>query len=139
MQRRVVPDVVRGQDLLTPPATATVREAAIRMTDRGVRSVLVMNRYGLVGIFTGADLIERVVAIGRNPEATPLKAAMTKRPATVPPDSLAIEALRLMQAGRFRHLPVVEGRRLVGIVSRRDFLADEEDEIEREQRIWERI
>jgi len=139
MQRRVIPDVVRDQDLLTLPGSATVREAARLMTERGVRSVLVVDQAQLEGIFTDTDLIERVVAEGLDPASTVLSGVITRDPLTVVPDCLAIEALRLMHGEGCRHLPVVDAGRLVGVVSRRDFLLEEEDEIEREERLWERL
>jgi len=136
--RRIVPDVIVSQRLLKLPPTATVREAAKKMAARAVRSVLVCQRGKLVGIFTGTDLI-KIVAAGRDLDATPLSAVMTAAPQTVAPDEPAIEALRRMHTGRFRHLPVVAAGKLVGILSRRDFIGVEVDEIEREERVWERI
>ncbi|MGE0747450.1 MAG: CBS domain-containing protein [Rhodospirillales bacterium] len=136
--RRIVPDVIGSQRLLKLPPTATVREAAKKMAARAVRSVLVCQRGRLQGIFTGTDLI-KVVADGRDLDATPLSAVMTAAPQTVASDEPAVEALRRMHAGRFRHLPVVDAGKLVGILSRRDFIGIEVDEIEREERVWERI
>jgi CBS domain-containing protein len=139
MVRRIIPDVVQSQKLLKLRATATVREAAIGMAKRNVRSVLVANRGKLEGIFTGTDLIGRVVAKRLDPDTTSLRDVMTKDPETVAPDDSAIEALRRMHANGYRHLPIVENGKLVGILSRRDFLSEEEDELEREERLWERL
>jgi len=140
MNRHVIPDVVHDQHLLTLTADDSVRTAARQMTERRVRSVLVVGPAGgLEGIFTGTDLIERVIAAGLDPDATRLDAVMTAAPMTIPPETIAIEALRAMHEAGYRHLPVVEEGRLLGIVSRRDFLADEEEELQREQRLWERL
>lgn len=139
MLRRVIPNVVCDQNLLTLPRSAAVRDAAKRMTERRVRSVLVVDGEYLIGIFTGTDLIERVVAEGRDPVTTELSQVMTVNPLTISPDHLAIEALRIMHGSGFRHLPVVKDYSLVGIVSRRDFIADEEVELKRELRLWERL
>lgn len=68
-----------------------------------------------------------------------LRTVMTPSPRTVGPSDLAIEALRLMQTSGYRHLPVVDGEAVVRIVSRRDFLAEEEDELQRERWIWEQV
>jgi CBS domain-containing protein len=106
---------------------------------RKVRSVLVGRKGRLEGIFTGSDLNDRVVALGLDPDATPLAEVMTRNPHTVAPDCHAIAALRLMHDRRCRHLPVCDGGRLVGIVSRRDFLGYEEDEMEHEQELSERM
>jgi|SRR6185295_12177402 len=139
MLRKIIPDVVHGQDLLTLPRTATVREAARQMAKHRVRSVLVTTQGRVAGIFTGSDLNDRVVAPGLNPNKTPLGKVMTAEPYTVTPDSNAVEALRLMQAHRCRHLPVCDGNRLVGIVSRRDFLGFEEEEVEHQEELAERL
>ena len=139
MLRHVSPDVVINQDLLTLPETASVKDAAIAMKDRGVHSVLVVEGDSLLGIFTGADLIDRVVANGRDPEATKVGHVMTSSVETVPPDALAIDALRKMSDGGFRHLPVVKDGRLVAVLSRQDFLREEEDEMDLEQALWEHL
>jgi CBS domain-containing protein len=139
MLRKVVPDVVRDQKLVTLAPTASVREAAQKMAARNVRSVLVTSRGRLKGIFTGTDLINRVVAAGRDPDTTTLREVMTPQPASIAPGDNALEALRLMQTGGYRHLPVLEGHQLRGIVSRRDFLGFELDEIEREAELWQRV
>jgi CBS domain-containing protein len=139
MLRKLVPDVVHGQRLLGLPPQATVREAAKRMARRKVRSALVMEKGKLLGIFTGTDLISRVVAVGRDPDKTLLQKVMTKDPETIAAHESAVEALRRMQRGHFRHLPVVDGEKVVGILSRRDFYGFEVDEIEREEKLWEEM
>jgi CBS domain-containing protein len=139
MIRRVIPDVIQNQDLLILETKDTVRTATRQMKKRGVRSVLVMEADELAGIFTGTDLIERVVAEGLDPETALLEAVMTPEPATISSDTLAIEALRTMHEAGYRHLPVVDEGRLVGVVSRRNFMPDEESEIELEEQLWERL
>jgi CBS domain-containing protein len=133
MARRLVRDVVEGQRLLKLPETATVREAAQHMTRRNVRSVLVAHRGKLIGIFTGTDVIKKVVATGLDPNKTSLSEVMTRDPDSVAPHHHAIDALRRMQERRYRHLPIVDDGKLVGILSRRDFLGYEINEIERKK------
>jgi CBS domain-containing protein len=125
MGRRVVPDVVRGQDLLTVAPDASVREAARLMTDRRIGAALVTERGRLVGIITERDVMARVVAEGLDPDTTQVWIVMTADPKTVAPDERSIDALKLMYEGGFRHLPVVQGSRPVAILSLRDFLAAE--------------
>ncbi len=138
MVRRLMPDVVHDQELAELPGTATVREAARLMAARNIGSVLVTARDGrLEGILTERDILCRVVAPGRDPDHTRLQEVMTKNPDTIGPDEPAIEALRRMRDGGYRHLPVVDGGRLVGIVSRRDFWGDEKTRLEDETRLWE--
>ena len=139
MARKVIPDVVHNQRLLKLPPQATVREAAQRMAQRDVRSVLVMEEGRLLGIFTGTDLIARVVAPGRDPDRTLLHAVMTENPQTVSAEETAIEALRRMHHGGFRHLPVVDNGVVLGILSRRDFSGYERDVLERQEQMWEKI
>ena len=64
---------------------------------------------------------------------------MTRNPATMPPGCTAIEALRLMRDGGFRHVPVVKGEVVVGVVSHGDFRGLEQDRLDEETGIWERI
>lgn len=140
MVRRLIPDVVQNQDLLKLPGSATVREAARRMKSRRVGAVLVIDADDrLAGIFTERDMVNRVVAESRDPDTTALSEVMTRRPSTIGPDASAIEALRIMNDGGFRHLPIVKNGRLVGIVSRRDFFGVEKARLEDEGHIWRRI
>jgi CBS domain-containing protein len=139
MERRIVPDVIgQRQLLLELPASATAREAARRMCERKVGAVLITADGALQGIFTERDLMHRIVAAGRDPDHTHLAEVMTADPDTVDAEVRAVDALALMSARGYRHLPVLENGRLVGIVSRRDFLGEEiarvEDELGHEQR-----
>ena len=138
MARKLMPEVVHDQELAALPGTATVREAARLMAARNIGSVLVTARDGrLEGILTERDILCRIVAPGCDPDRTRLQEVMTKDPDTIGPDEPAIEALRRMRDGGYRHLPVVDGGRLVGIVSRRDFGGDEKTRLEDETRLWE--
>jgi CBS domain-containing protein len=137
---RKMSDIVRHQDPLTLPPEATVREACRRMRDRRVGAVLVTgDDCRLVGIFTGRDAVHRVLAEGRSAARTELSAVMTRDPTTMPPGKTAIEALRLMEDGRYRHLPIVDDGKVVGIVSRFDFSGLELDRLDEETGLWERI
>jgi CBS domain-containing protein len=137
--RRVVPDVVSNQQLLELPPTATVRNAALAMRERHVGAVLVTTDGHLNGIFTERDMVNRVVAEGRDPDQTTLADVMTANPDTIAPTTTAIDALRLMNDGGYRHLPIVEQGRVVGIVSRRDFHGDEKARLDDESDIWKKI
>ncbi len=140
MQRHIIPDIIEeGRSLLEMPATANVRDAARAMRDWGVGAVLVIEAGRLAGIFTERDLVHRVVASDRDPKETPLGEVMTSDPDTIGPDATALEALRLMDDGGYRHLPIVTGGRSVGIVSRRDFFASEKARLEAETGLWERL
>jgi CBS domain-containing protein len=110
------------------------------MRDRGIGAVLVTEDDGrLVGIFTGRDAVHRVLAEGKSASDTKLADVMTRDPDTTPPVKTAIEVLRLMEDGRYRHVPIVENGKLVGIVSRFDFSGLELDRLDEETGLWERI
>lgn len=134
MERRIIPDVIgQQQQLLLLPGSATVREAAHRMRDREVGAVMITAAGRLEGIFTERDLLMRVVARDRDPDRTRLHEVMTADPDTIDGNETAITALGRMSEGGYRHLPVLRDGRLVGIVSRRDFLGDEISAVEAEQ------
>jgi CBS domain-containing protein len=135
---REMAEIIRNRKPLTLPATATVQEACRHMHDDKVGAVLVTKgRNELLGIFTGRDAV-RVLAEGMS-GATSLRQVMTKDPHCLPPRHTAIHALRLMRDGGFRHVPVVEEGVVIGIVSRGDFRGLEQDRLDEETGIWERI
>ena len=137
---RKISDIVRQQVPLTVPPDTTVREACRRMRDRRVGAVLVTEAdRRLVGIFTERDAVHRVLAEGKSAARTQLSEVMTRDPTTMPPGRTAIDALRLMEDGRYRHVPIVDDGKVVGIVSRFDFSGLELDRLDEETGIWERI
>ena len=136
---REMAEIIRNQKALTLPPIATVQQACKQMHRRKVGAVLVTNEKGaLLGIFTGRDAV-RVLAQDKDPAMLPLRQVMTKKPACLPPQYTAIDALRLMRDGGFRHVPVVENGILVGVVSRGDFRGLEQDRLDEETGLWERM
>ena len=110
------------------------------MRERRVGAVLVTEAdQRLLGIFTGRDAVHRVLAEGKSAARTKLGEVMTRDPDTMPPGKTAIEALRLMEDGRYRHLPIVEDGKVVGVVSRFDFSGIELDRLDEETGLWERL
>ena len=137
---RHLSDIVREQRPLTLPPSATVKEACQSMNDRHLGAVLVTEKHGrLVGIFTGRDAVCRVLAAGKSAATTKLKDVMTAAPVTMPADKTVIDALRLMWDGGFRHVPVIDHDKLVGVVSRGDFKGLEQSRLEEERELWERL
>ena len=114
-----------GRPLVTTLPTATVREATILMNQHSIGSLLVMQGRRLVGIFTERDALLRVVADGREAQHTQLSEVMTRSPQSLHPDKSFGEALHMMHAGGFRHVPVVEDGKPVGMISARDALGPE--------------
>ncbi len=136
---REMAEIIRDQKPLTLPPSATVQEACAHMHARRIGAVLITNPKGeLVGIFTGRDAV-RVLAEGKNAQTTHLHQVMTKEVHNLPPRHTAIDALRLMRDGGFRHVPVVHDGLVIGIVSRGDFRGLEQDRLDEETGIWERI
>ncbi|HIJ62161.1 MAG TPA: CBS domain-containing protein [Rhodospirillaceae bacterium] len=125
MRTRLVRDVIEGQKILCLAPTVTVSEAARRMKEQKVGSAMVVADGRLAGIFTERDALMRVLAAGLDAGATPLSAVMTAELVTIDQQATLMEALRLMHDGGFRHVPVVDAGRPVGIVSIRDALGEE--------------
>ena len=114
----------KGRDVVMVPTTASVREAAALMNERGVGAVLVGGGPGeLAGIFTERDILRRVVAEGRDPAATRVHDVMTTALITCSPETTIDECAAVMTARRVRHLPVLSGSELQGLVSSGDVLA----------------
>jgi CBS domain-containing protein len=137
---RKLADIVYNRNPLTMPPKACVRDACVAMHEVHADAVLVTDpRNRLIGIFTDRDAVCRVLAAGKNADTTTLDEVMTTNPDTLAPDTSAIEALRLMWDGGYRHIPVVDGGRLLGVVSRADFKAAERDRLEVERELWEHM
>jgi len=125
MAERTIRDMIEGQELLTAPAGMMVAEAARLMKQRNVGAMMVVDGGRLVGMFTERDGLFRVVAAGLDGKTTPLSAVMTTNPRTVQPDRSFAQALSIMHEGRFRHLPVIEDGRPIGMISVRDAFGPE--------------
>ncbi len=136
---RRVGDMMKDGEVVALPPSATIDEAARLMKARRCGSVLVTVDNDLKGIFTERDVVNRVVAERLDALTTTLAQVMTGKPDTVTPDTLAVDALRMMEDGGYRHLPVVRGGEIMGVVSRRDFYGEEKAEVEKERHFWERI
>ena len=120
--------------LILVPGSMTVREAAKLMKTKRYGAVLVTEGDELLGIFTERDAIFRVIAVGLDPDATPLADVMTKDPTTITPDKTFGHAMLMMHEGGFRHVPVVEDGKLVGMVSSRNALDPDLEEFVFEER-----
>jgi len=140
MHHRPMRDIIVRREPVCLPPEATVQDACRLMREHRIGAVMVADaEKNLLGIFTGRDAICRMLAECRDPATTRLADVMTHRPVTMRPQEKAIEALRLMRDSGFRHVPVVDGGRLVGIVSRGDFHAAEQGRLEDESHLWERL
>ena len=106
-----------GVPLAALPPTATVRDALQLMAERQIGSVLVVQGDALLGIFTERDYARKLALQGLSSAETMLVNVMTARLYVVSPRQTVQECLGIMTKGRLRHLPVVEGGELVGLVS----------------------
>ncbi len=109
--------VVRGGSIASLGPAATVLDAAQLMNDRHIGSVLVIDNDRLVGIFTERDVLRRVVADQRDPASTPLSEVMTSPVACGAPHTTLNELRSVMRRRKIRHIPIVKGRRVLGMIS----------------------
>jgi CBS domain-containing protein len=138
MANRELREIIRRTNPVTLPVNATVQRACKMMRDRRIGAILVTESDGrLAGLFTGRDAVGRVVAEALDPTTTTLGSVMTVQPDTLKPKARAIEALRMMQDGGYRHLPILDGEKIVGIVSHGDFTGLEQARLDEETGFWE--
>jgi CBS domain-containing protein len=109
-----------GPVLVTAGPDETVCAAAERMAEGCCGSVLVVEDERPLGLFALRDLLVRVVAAGLDPARTRLRDVMTSDPETIGAEEPVEEAVRRMDEGRLRHLLVVDGERVLGVLSTRD-------------------
>jgi CBS domain-containing protein len=142
MSQRPIRSLIAGKKIVMAPGDTTVAAAARLMKERTVGAVMVVATDGrLAGIFTERDALFRVTAEGRDPGATRLSDVMTRDPRTISADRPFAHALLMMYDGGFRHVPVVDEGRPIGMVSARDALGPElaefDSQIQRRTRIQE--
>jgi CBS domain-containing protein len=107
----------KGHDVLKIEADAQVFEAVKRMVDAGVGSLLVTDGGDVAGIFTERDYLRRMTLEGRDDKETAVREVMSSPLVVVTPDTAIDECMAVMTDRRIRHLPVVEGGDVVGILS----------------------
>lgn len=117
-----VKHVMERKKVLTAPPETTVSKAAKLMANKNVGAVMVVENEHLVGIFTERDAVFRVMAQGLDAKTTKLAEVMTNEPQTVDPEKSYGYALLMMHENGFRHVPVIENGKPVGIVSSRNAL-----------------
>jgi len=123
----------RRKLLIAAPQTS-VGEAAKMMAKKQVGALLVVEDERLVGIFTERDALVRVIAAGLDPHRTLLADVMTPDPKTLAPDKSFGHAMLVMHENGFRHMPVTENDKPIGIVSARDALDPDLEEFVSEER-----
>jgi CBS domain-containing protein len=107
----------KGRDVWSISPDATVHEAARLMSERNVGAVLVCRGKRVLGILSERDCIRRVMLDGHSPHAVRVKDAMTTSVSSVTPHDSVSHCMQRMTSERLRHLPVMEGEEVVGLVS----------------------
>jgi len=123
-----VKSVMERKNLLVTEPQTTVSAAAKLMAQKKMSAVLVVEADVLVGIFTERDAVFRVIARGLDVQTTPLADVMTPSPQTIDPSRTFGQALLLMHENGFRHVPVVEGDKPIGLVTSRNALDPDMEE-----------
>jgi len=127
-------DLVKDRKVYSVEATRTVLEAARFMMEHNIGALPVVRNGELAGILSERDIMNRVVAVGRTPGTTSVSEVMTANPRAVKSDESIEDCLFIMREFGFRHLPIVDGKDLKGLVSLRDVLMHQAAEMERASR-----
>ena len=115
---RTIRQILAGKpDIYSVAPQAKVYDALRTMADKNVGALVVVEEGRLVGIFSERDYARKVVLLGKSSHDTPVREIMTTKVVTIDPDRTAGECMALMTEKRFRHVPVMEGGRLVGVIS----------------------
>lgn len=125
MVDRSIRTLIENKESITCPEDTKVCEAARLMKAKHVGAIMVVEGDKLIGVFTERDALFRVLAEDRDLRTTRVADVMTRNPQSIHPDKQFADALQLMHTGRFRHVPVVEDGRAVGLVSASDAMGPE--------------
>lgn len=135
MPNRNLQSIVSKRPLVIGSPQMTILEAAQAMKAKGVGSVIIEHNGALAGIFTERDLLNRVVAAGLDVATTTLQQVMTSEVVGLEAHRPLSHALHLMHQHNFRHVPVLEQGKPIGMVSARDALGIEWQDFEREVKL----
>lgn len=112
----------KGREIFAISPRATVYEAIAAMSAKGVGALLVMDGSRLVGIVSERDYTRKVILQGRSSKETRVDEIMTRDVVVAPPETMVDDAMRQMSQSRIRHLPVVAGDTVVGVLSMGDLV-----------------
>ena len=115
----------KGSEVATIFPQATVMEAADLMSKQRIGALCVVEGESLAGVFTERDILNRVVSAGLDPGATRVADVMTSDVMTCGPEGDTGDCAAVMSHKHLRHLPVVDGGKLVGLISAGDLMAME--------------
>ncbi|WP_337998039.1 CBS domain-containing protein [Oleispirillum naphthae] len=125
-----IASVLADRVFFTLPSTATAREAAQYLADKEIGAVTVVDDGQLVGVLSERDLVFRIIAGGADADRVRVADIMTRDPITVQAAESLSSALTKMRDRKIRHLPVMDGEALVGMMSIRDVFAAMKNELE---------
>jgi CBS domain-containing protein len=128
-----VVQIIRRNLITAEPSESTL-DVSRRMCEAKVGAIVVLDGDSLVGIFSERDLMTRVVVARRDPADTPVSAVMTREVVTADVDDKVDACEDKMRRAGCRHLPVLTGGRVIGMISMRDLLRDELEEERHEVR-----
>ena len=124
----------KGRDILSISPDASVLDAIKIMAEKGIGALVVLQDTALVGVVTERDYARKVILKGRSSENTLVSEIMTAKVITTTGDDSVDECMNMMTDRRIRHLPVVDGESVIGIISIGDLvkavIADQKAEIE---------
>ena len=124
----------KGRDILSISPDASVLDAVKVMAEKGIGALVVLQDTALVGVVTERDYARKVILKGRSSENTLVSEIMTAKVITTTGDDSVDECMNMMTDRRIRHLPVVDGESVIGIISIGDLvkavIADQKAEIE---------
>ena len=126
---RTLRDLLHGRELNRVYSSISVLDAAKFLVSHNTGTCAVFESTRLVGVFSERDLLRRVVAFGRNPAQTAVMDVMTRDPVIATVDETLDSCLLKMTRARCRHLPVFEGDRYLGMISMRDVMDADADEL----------
>jgi CBS domain-containing protein len=127
----------KGHEIWAVAPGTSVFDALQLMADKRIGAVLVVEGRELVGVFSERDYARKIILLGKSSRQTPVDDIMSRELVCVDPDQLTADCMRLMTENRVRHLPVMSGRELQGIITIGDvvkaIIAEKEEEIEQLQ------
>lgn len=121
--KELLQNILTNQRLVIINSNSSAFDAAVAMLKHKCGALLVCHerkKNSLTGIITERDLTFRVIPYGLDPKETEVSEIMTKNPDTIAPNKTTIDAIKIMKSKGFRHLPVIEKNKIVGILSMRD-------------------
>lgn len=130
-----VRQLIEGRSVFSTSPDANVLDVARTMTEKNIGAMPVIEDSRLVGIFSERDLMTRVVSRELSPSTTRISDVMSGDVASVTPDENLVECIDRMQKNGYRHLPVMEGDDVIGMISLRDLLDCDRQNVRHEKEI----